>query len=61
MPHEVVIRAKHPGTIEAEYPVIANPKIESLTQAELEQIRTLKPVERQDRRVRSARVSRHLT
>lgn len=45
MPYDVIIKAKHAGTIDAEYTVIANPKIEPLTPAELEQMKTLKPID----------------
>jgi hypothetical protein len=45
MPYDVVVKAKHAGTIGAEYTVIASPKAEPLTAAELEQLKTLKPID----------------
>jgi hypothetical protein len=45
MPYDVTVKAKHAGTIEAEYTVIANPKHEPLTPQELEQMKTLRPID----------------
>jgi hypothetical protein len=45
MPYDIVIKAAHAGTIDAEYTVIASPKREELTAEEKEQMKTLKPIE----------------
>lgn len=45
MPYDVIIKAKHAGTIDAEYTVIASPKQEPLTADELEQVKTLKRID----------------
>ena len=45
MPYDVTIKAKGAGTIEAEYNVIASPELKPLTAQELEQMKTLKPID----------------
>jgi hypothetical protein len=45
MPYDVIIKAKHAGTIDAEYTVIADPSRKALTPEELEQMKTLKPID----------------
>jgi hypothetical protein len=45
MPYDVIIQAKNAGTIDASYTVITSPKQESMTEAEVEQMKALKPIE----------------
>jgi len=45
MPYDVIIKAKNAGTIDASYTVIASPKREPLAATEIEQMKTLKPIE----------------
>jgi hypothetical protein len=45
MPYDVVIKAKHAGTIDAEYSIIANPKREPLTGDEEAEFKKQKPID----------------
>lgn len=45
IPYDVIVKAIHAGTIDAEYTVMASPKREDLTEDEKKQMASLRPIE----------------